>query len=263
MLETVREFALERLGLAGELEATRAAHVAALLRRLDGDWQPAEWELAEWDRGWGWSALSMPQLEQERENLRLALAWCAEHEDVERGLRLIVRATDLWRQAGPRSEGLAWLRRFLERAPAALPTWLRLQTLHSATLLAAGIGDLPAMGAYLAQALELAEAGPDRRVLVRVLALSAQGLLRVGDLPAARAASERLRALVQESPIGQEDEVGALITLGMAAHVGGDLAGAAAAYQEALAIPGRCATWATWRWMPDGRRKRRVASVRY
>src|SRR6185312_4379385 len=127
MLETVREFALEQLGLAGELEATRAAHVAALLRRLDGEWEPAGWE-----KGWGWSALSMPQLEQERENLRLALAWCAEHEDVERGLRLIARSTEMWRQAGPRSEGLAWLRRFLERAPAALPTWLRLQTLHSA-----------------------------------------------------------------------------------------------------------------------------------
>src|SRR6185437_1330925 len=103
MLETVREFALEQLAQAGEAEATRAAHAEALLRRLDGDLGPEQWA----PDGGPWSLLTERQLERERENLALALRWCDDHEDGERGLRLLTRSIRLWRQVGPRAEGLA------------------------------------------------------------------------------------------------------------------------------------------------------------
>ncbi|HEY8742093.1 MAG TPA: AAA family ATPase [Chloroflexota bacterium] len=226
MLETVREFALEQLALAGEAEATRAAQVEALLQRLDGDLGPEQWG----------PELRIPQLERERENLGLALGWCAEHGDVERGLRLASRSTGLWWQAGPRTEGLSWLRQFLERAPPGLPDWLHLRALASAGWLAGWLGDLAAARAYLVEGLALAEAIGDKRTVVTFVYGAVGVALQDGDLAAAQSAAERM--LAQARRIGSIPDQGrALMQRGTVAHLRGNVAGAAAAYRETLALP--------------------------
>jgi len=226
MLGTLREFALEQLTLAGEAEATRVAHVEALLRRLAGG-------LATED--WGGSPLTIPQLEGERENLRLALGWCGEHEDTERGLRLATRANPLWLQAGQRAEGLGWLRRFLDRAPAELPAWLQLRALWCAAFLANRLGEEAAARAYTAAGLVLAEARRDEQAVAKFLYGPVGVAQQDGDLAAAQTAAERQLALARR--IGSLPDQGiALMQLGMVAHMRGDSVGAAAAYQEALAL---------------------------
>ena len=100
MLETVREYALERLDASGEAEAIRGRHAAyavALAARaapeLRGPRQAA------------WLA----RLEAERDNLRAALVWLAAHGDVERRLRLAGALWWFWYLGGHCGEGRAAL----------------------------------------------------------------------------------------------------------------------------------------------------------
>ena len=233
MLATLREFALEQLALAGEEAATRAAHVEALLRLLDGDQGPGL-DAGGWTGGW--TLLTIPQLERERENLRLALAWCIEHQDAERGLRLATRSNRLWWQAGPLAEGLNWLRRFLALAPSELPAGLRLRALWSAAFLAIRRGEAAAARSYVREGLALAEARGDESLLTSFLFQSTGLALLSGDLAAAQPAAQRALTLARR--IGSIGGRGvALMWLPTVAHLRGDVAGASAAYQEALALP--------------------------
>lgn len=179
--------------------------------------------------------MTIPQLERERENLRLALGWCAERRDAERGLRLAVSSTDLWWQAGPRAEGLAWLRRFLAQAPPDLPAWLRLRVLVSVALLAWWLDEMAAVRANVTEGLALAESWHDEQALAAFLYLSVGPALQDGDLTAAQAFAEQGLALTRRARLGNRQ--GAfLMALGTAAQFRGDVAGAAARYGEALPL---------------------------
>jgi predicted ATPase len=232
MLETVREFALEQLALAGEEEATRAAHADALLRLIDVDSSP--------QRPGSLLAmpLPLPQLERERENLRLALSWCAERGDAERGLRLVIRSLPLWWNVGPMSEGLGWLRRFLAFAPAdapwAPPPALRLRALQVGADLAGALGEPAAARTFITEERALAEVLHDDAAMASVLWSSGYEALAAGELGAAEAATTCGLALARR--VGWMDfEVRAVIRLGTIAHLRGDLAAAATAYEMALA----------------------------
>ncbi len=113
MLETIREYALVVLGEHGEMETTRAAHVAYyLLLAEEADrwlWGP---QLFTW----------LERLEREHDNLRTALSWSLEQgsdEDAERRKDLALRFGGalhrFWFSHGHYSEGCS----FLERALAA------------------------------------------------------------------------------------------------------------------------------------------------
>ncbi|MFQ5794857.1 MAG: AAA family ATPase [Candidatus Bipolaricaulia bacterium] len=92
MLETIREYGLERLEASGEAEATqrtRADYYLALAEQAE----PKLWggpEQGEW----------LDRLEVEHDNLRAALAWCEQSGECEVGLRLGVAL----RRRGPRDE---------------------------------------------------------------------------------------------------------------------------------------------------------------
>jgi predicted ATPase len=81
MLETVREFALERVGDAGaEAEALRRRHLAYFVA-LAEEAEPKLFgaEQAAW----------FERLERERDNVRAALQWAVDHGEAELGLRLM------------------------------------------------------------------------------------------------------------------------------------------------------------------------------
>ncbi len=119
MLETIREFALERLEQAGDLDDTRrrhAEHYAGVAERAD-----------EQLRGAGPAELgARDRLEAEHDNLRAALAWAlqtpaagpapADRERAAVGLRLAQGLAYFWYRHGYLLEGRRWLQRAIDLA---------------------------------------------------------------------------------------------------------------------------------------------------
>ena len=105
MLETIREYALERLAAAGEEDAARSAHA---------DWcigyaRQVEAGLTS-DRRTRW----LDCQETELANMRTALTWLAATGRLERALELANALARFWEQCGYWSEGSSWLERLLE-----------------------------------------------------------------------------------------------------------------------------------------------------
>jgi predicted ATPase len=84
MLETIREYGLERLVESGEVEAIRERHAQCFLALAE----EAEPEL-------GSDAAGVERLEVEHDNLRAALDWCAGRSP-EAGLRLAGALGQFW-----------------------------------------------------------------------------------------------------------------------------------------------------------------------
>jgi non-specific serine/threonine protein kinase len=106
MLETIREFAAERLAESGEAATIRDRHAiwfVALAERTDWSWfKPREVGEA-----------CLAELEAEQANLRAALGWLQRSGDADGLLRLAGRLGGFWVVNGHLAEGEAWLVRAL------------------------------------------------------------------------------------------------------------------------------------------------------
>jgi tetratricopeptide (TPR) repeat protein len=108
MLETVREFGLERLDVSGEEPATRDRHAGFFLdlaERAD----PEIMETA--DSTW------LDVLDREHDNLRAALTWSRDTSDHDTLLRLAGDLALFWYYRGYLDEGRRWLDQALETPP--------------------------------------------------------------------------------------------------------------------------------------------------
>ncbi len=128
MLETIREYAAERLEESGEADAVRAAHAAFFL----GAAEHAEARYLSVEE-----APSLDRLEPDLDNLRATLTWAAApvqaHTDL--GLRLGAALWRFWQTRGHVREGRAWLRDALARDRGG-PTSVRAKALSVAGNLA-------------------------------------------------------------------------------------------------------------------------------
>jgi predicted ATPase/class 3 adenylate cyclase len=226
MLETLREFGLERLKAEDEWDRARRAHAAYFLDLAER----AEAELTgpgqtEW----------LGRLEADHDNLRAALAWAEEQGEAEIGLRLGGALWRFWTVRGHMGEGRRWLERLLSRPGAAAPTRARAKALHGLGTMTHEISDYTEARPLLEASLAIWRAlGDDRAV---VAALNSLGWLafQVGDFDSARALSEEALALGRTV----EERRGmalALLHLGAIAFHRADFATAASAYGESLAL---------------------------
>jgi predicted ATPase/RsiW-degrading membrane proteinase PrsW (M82 family) len=104
MLETIREYAVERLRERGELSELRRRHA----RQYMAFAEEAEHQLVRADQAlWG------ARLDQEMGNLRSALAWCRESDELEVGLRAVAALYRFWSMRGS-TEGPRWLSEALD-----------------------------------------------------------------------------------------------------------------------------------------------------
>ncbi len=109
MLDTIREFAIDKLEASPDSDAVRAAHadyylsVAVAANLNAGMMRPGGQRLD----------LALPELD----NCRGALTWCLKNGGIELGLRIAVALEQLWVLEDP-NEGVTWFERFLE-APGA------------------------------------------------------------------------------------------------------------------------------------------------
>jgi predicted ATPase/class 3 adenylate cyclase len=153
MLQTIREYGLEQLEAAGELGQVRDRHlgVIAELARV------AEPELVGEDtKRW------LDRLELEHDNIRAALRWALEADQVETGLLTAGRLWRFWHQRGHLGEGLAVTRALLACPAAVARTAARARALNGAGGLAYWQNDFTTAATFYEEELGIFEDLGDR-----------------------------------------------------------------------------------------------------
>jgi predicted ATPase/class 3 adenylate cyclase len=187
LLETVRQYALDRLTLSGEREALRVRHRDAFLAlaeeiapRLHGAGQ----------RRW------LDELDVEAANLGLAIDHAAQ-TDGDSALRLCLALTVWWKLRGRFARADSAYLRALD-APSAAQSDLRARVLWARSYLLVYGGSFDEAAAIATEALELAEQFQDDSTAAR--ALDVLGTLQLFANPAAaRPGIEHARALARRS----------------------------------------------------------------
>jgi predicted ATPase/class 3 adenylate cyclase/DNA-binding CsgD family transcriptional regulator len=265
LLETMRQYASEKLGESDEAHVVRSRHrdyftATALL--LDAA------AVTDHQR-------RVEHAEVEIDNLRAAFVWSRENSDVEMALQIASALQPLWLTRGHLREGLGWIDAVLadldsgeqDVAPvvlaraladaALLDGWVgvpqRKEQATYALTIARQIDD-PALlvraltaccstaafeaeqaAAYFGEAIELARALGDKWRLSQLLGFQAYAAMMAGDATAARTAGEEGRELAEA--IGDRFAAGVCRVWGIggARAVLGDFAGGAAALDELIA----------------------------
>jgi predicted ATPase len=225
MLETIREYALEKLKAGGEEGPTKRAHAAYCLVL-------AEEEVSEQ------SAEGAERLERfalEHDNFRAALEWLTETGDAEWGLRLGAALFRFWEMHEYLAEGRDRLGKLLKLAGAAAPTKARARALFAAGVLAGEQGDYAAADALIKEDLDIARQLEDTQgVAVSLNALAVHARDR-GDLPVSCSLFEESLVLWRELD-DQKAIARSLSNLANVVKLQGDYSRARALYAECLSI---------------------------
>ncbi len=191
MLETIREYALERLAASGEAEAVQRQHAIFFLRFSE----EAEPKI----RG-AEHFLWRTRLEVEHDNLRAALRWTLESQEAEMGMRLAFSLVAFWRASNQDREGRNWCEQVLAQPGTSARTAARAMALLAAGAMTMFQGDLPQAQLLLEESIAIGrEVGrAAKRTLALALALLAYGALLQGNLGAARELAEEGVRLFRE-----------------------------------------------------------------
>jgi non-specific serine/threonine protein kinase len=227
LLETVRQYAQERLQETGERERWHAGHLAYFVA-LAEEAEPLL--VGAHQRAW------LDRLETENNNLRSAMVWSAAIDDREvAGLRLASALSRFWYIRGYQSEGRGWLTRLLATAPRARAAAARAKALNVVGGLALEQADYPAARALCDEGLALYQELGDRRGIANALSNLGALAAHQGDYPAGRALLEESLAIRRQL----DDRWGistSLSILGDAALDQSDYRAARALHEESLAI---------------------------
>jgi predicted ATPase/class 3 adenylate cyclase len=227
LLETVRQYAQERLKEQGEAEQVRTGHRDHYLARAE----EAEPHLRGAEQG-HWLAV----LDAEHDNLRQVLAFCLEDTaGVEAGLRLVVALCGFWDVRGHYGEGRAYLAAALARETGPEQRLARAHALDRAGNLAWRQSDYAASRALLEESLTLYRELGDRRGTANSLDGLGRVALNRGDYAASRALLEESLTLFRELGNKHSSAV-TLANLGNLAHAQGDYSAARTLYEESLTL---------------------------
>ncbi len=225
MLETIREYGLERLAEWGESEAARQRHLDYYLGLVEA--------VAPGLRGAD-QRLWLNRLEAEHDNARAALRWALDRGQAEHALRLGRAMGPLWAAHAHWREGRRWLHEALASSPEA-PASLRAPALHQAGVLARRQGDFEAARVLFTESLDLHRALGNHHGV-------ASALNNLGTVDYSRGQYSSARARYTESlelyaGLGDERGVAACLDhLGTVAWAQGDYPSATDFYQRSLAL---------------------------
>jgi predicted ATPase/class 3 adenylate cyclase len=237
MLETIREFALDRLEQAGDLEDARRRHA----EYYAGVAERAEEQL----RGLGPAHLAaLDRLEAEHDNLRAALAWSlptpaagpapADGPRTATGLRLVQALALFWYRHGYTTEGRRWLQRAIDLTGEDGGARLA-QLAHWLGVLLQQQSEPRAALALLERSLAIWRDLGDRDQEARELNSLGITHHHLDDLDTARSLLEDSAAIARET--GSAFRLAAALTnLGQLESDAGNLDRATQVLQEALAI---------------------------
>ena len=229
LLETVRQYAYDRLTESGESRVVRTRHSDYFLMfaeeinpKLDGS------EQIQWLR----------VLEEEHDNLRQALTWYAEDvqdaEAGEKGLRLAAALQPFWMIRGHLSEGREYLIALLAHSKGRKPTKACAMALNRAGTLAHLQGDYAQAHALHEEGLSLIRELGDKEdiatsLIARGRVASAEGHFQ------ARALYEESLSIYRE--LGNQEGIACSLTyLGIAVQQQGDYDLARSFFEESLSI---------------------------
>jgi predicted ATPase/class 3 adenylate cyclase len=223
MLETIHEYARERLEESGEAEDIKRAHAEYFLALAE----EAEPLLHGPDQG-----VWIERLEAEHDNIRAALSWALKRGESETALRLAGTLPWFWYVRGHLSEGHQWLKEALARGGSTEAS-SRAKALRGAGQLATDLGECEKATLLLEEALVLSRQQGDSKDL-------AASLYEAGWTAAVQGNHERARALLEEGLAAAREsgyEWVASSVLNALANVAasrGDFERAQATFEEAL-----------------------------
>ncbi len=228
MLETMREYALEKLAASDEIERIRERHARsflALAERASQEWnghREAEW---------------LARLENQHDNLRAALQWSLASDDRgQTSLRFVSSLGHFWLMRSYFSEGRGWITDALRLKGAGAPTQTRAHALWMAGQIAYLQCDYPTARAVYGEALAIYQQVGDQSGI-------ATTLTGLGDMELAIGAYDTAEPMFQQAAdIFQQlgDQRGVAWTLSLFAwcplRSRGDYGQAAARLRQALAL---------------------------
>lgn len=193
LLETIREYALEKLEEAGETAHLRNRHLDLFLAHAE----EAEPKLND-----AYQQLWLNWLENEHDNIRAALAWALESGAIEKGLRIACDIVRFWEIRGYVQEGLSWFERLLSQATEAVSPIVRANAFSRAAFLAMFLDDATTTLAYGKEAVAAAESAGQagKEVLIIALGAFSSGARVSQDFKTAYETGERMIKLLRESP---------------------------------------------------------------
>jgi predicted ATPase/DNA-binding SARP family transcriptional activator len=122
MLETIREYAREKLYEEGEEDILRSRHLEFFANMA---------EVVEFKLEGVNQKVWLDRLEKEIDNLRTSLDWALEHEEIEPALRLVGALRRFWFIRAHHNEGVERLKTILDHPKAMRPSPARLKALNA------------------------------------------------------------------------------------------------------------------------------------
>jgi predicted ATPase len=226
MLQTIREYAMERLAGLGEEAVTRRAHAAYCVVLAEEEaTEKSGGETAEW----------LERFSLEYDNFRAALEWLTKTEDAEWGLRLGTALFRYWEVRELLAEGRDRLDRLLQLREAPPTARLRMRALFAAGVLASVQGDYDAAENLIHESQDLANQLGDKRAVAVALNAQATVAKSRGDVSHAQILFEASLELWRE--LGDlRAAARALSNLANVLKVQGDFERARLLYAECLEI---------------------------
>ncbi len=159
MLETIREYALERLNAAGEAEAVFLRHATYYCQIVE---QAGAGLTSREQMHW------LAQLDQAQDNVRVAIRWALSHTHSELAGRFGAVLWRYWGMRGHYAEGRRWLEQINAARPAEA---LRAVVLRGLASFAHMQRDYPAAQAYIEEAIAIMREQGEQRNLASALVI--------------------------------------------------------------------------------------------
>ena len=227
LLETVRQYAREKLAEAGDTVAVQRRHAEFFLRFAE----EIEPRINTADR-----AACLALVDTEHDNLRTALRW-AIGNDPELALRLCGSLWWFWFHQGYWREGRTWLQQALGSvAEEVAPSPLRAKALLASGMLAWAQGDRPAARARLEESVAAWRMLDDERSLAEAMHFLAAEMIAQGDAGTARSLAISSVEMFRSSGRDRFGLAVTLATLGIADMTLEDYGAARRALIESAAI---------------------------
>ncbi|WP_433336841.1 ATP-binding protein [Spirillospora sp. CA-294931] len=198
MLESIRQYAAERLSVAGESDPVRSRLREAVLEAAERDGEIA---IAERPGTWAERVALFRRYDAELGNVRAVLSWSLDRGDAEEGLRVCTALRTYWIVRGRVAEWSEWTDRFLARA-GHLPDLVRGAALAGRAQLAVGGREFALAGEFAEAALDACRKAGDDFMAACALVSLAESHTRAGRAEEADACLDEVDALAREP--GQE-----------------------------------------------------------